>query len=111
MNLLGINLKNQRATLIKQQFSVMIQLFLPVVKPKKKGFYSSWGSIELPFDDDDHHVFINCKYYSTNKFIALQMKQNYFGIIHLKIILLNKYIYSPSNVINLMNFNFPVIVK
>ena len=48
--------------------------------------------MEMPFDDNDHHTFINSKYYNVNELDALNNKANYFGILHLHIASLNKHI-------------------
>ena len=55
-------------------------------------FYNNCNSIELPFDDNDHHTFINSKYYDINELNALNNKGNYFGILHLNITSLSKHI-------------------
>ena len=39
----------------------------------------------MPFDDNDHHTFINSKYFDINELNALNNKANYFGILHLNI--------------------------
>ena len=46
----------------------------------------------MPFDDNDHHTFINSKYYNINELNALNNKANYFGILHLNIASLSKHI-------------------
>ena len=51
----------------------------------KNYFYNSCNSIEILFDNDDHHMFINLKYFNINELNALQTKQIYFGILHLNI--------------------------
>ena len=75
----------------------------------KTDFYNNCDSIEMPFDDSDHHTFINSKYYDINELNALNNRANYFGILHLNITFLNKHIYSLSNVLSMMKFNFPII--
>ena len=32
----------------------------------KSDFYNSCNSIEVPFDDDNHHILINSKYFNSN---------------------------------------------
>ena len=44
----------------------------------------------MPFDDNDHHTFINSKYYNINELNALNNKGKYFGILHLNIASLSK---------------------
>ena len=44
----------------------------------------------MPFDDNDHHTFINSKYCDINELNALNNKANYFGILHLNIASLSK---------------------
>ena len=48
-------------------------------------FFNNCNSIEMPFDDNDHHTFINSKYFDNNELNALNNKANYFGILHLNI--------------------------
>ena len=55
-----------------------------ITRSTKTNFYNNCNSIEMPFDDNDHHTFINSKYYDINKLNALNNKGNYFGILHLK---------------------------
>ena len=63
----------------------------------------------MPFDDNDHHSFINSKYYNINELNALNNKGNYFEILHLNIASLNKHIDNLSDVLSMMKFNFPII--
>ena len=53
--------------------------------------------MEVPFDDDNHHILINSKYFNCNEIIALKTKENHFGIFHLNIGSLNKHIDGLSN--------------
>ena len=62
----------------------------------------------MPFNDNDHHTFINSKYYDINELNALNNKGNYFGILHLNIAYLSKHIDSLSYVLSMMKFNFPI---
>ena len=75
----------------------------------KTNFYNNCNFIEMPFDDNDHHTFINSKYYDINELNAVNSKANYFGILHLNIASLNKHIDSLSNVLSMIKFNFPII--
>ena len=75
----------------------------------KSDFYNSCNSIEVPFDDDNHHFLINSKYFNINEINALKTKENHFGILHLNIASLNKRIDGLSNLISLMKLNFPII--
>ena len=72
-------------------------------------FYNCCNSIELPFDDNDHHSFINSTCYHINELNALNNKANYFGILRLNIASLKKHINSLSNVLSMMKFIFLVI--
>ena len=63
----------------------------------------------MPFDDNDHHSFINSKYYNINELNALNNKGNYLEILHLNIASLNKHIDNLSDVLSMMKFNFPII--
>ena len=82
-----------------------------IITPRssKTNFYNNCNSIEMPFDDNDHHTFINSKYYDINELNALNNKVNYFGILHLNIASLSKHIDSLSNVLSMMKFIFPII--
>ena len=64
----------------------------------------------MPFDDNDHHTFINSKYYDINELNALNKKGNYFRILHLNIASLSKHIDSLSYVLSMIKMNFPIIV-
>ena len=75
----------------------------------KSDFYNSCNSIEVPFDDDNHHIFIDSKYFNINEINALKTKENHFGILHLNIVSLNKHIDGLSNLISLMKLNFTII--
>ena len=57
----------------------------------KIDFYNSCNSIEVPFDDDNHHILINSKYFNINESNTLKRKENHFGILHLNIASLNKH--------------------
>ena len=63
----------------------------------------------MPFDDNNHHTFINAKYYNINELNALNNNANHFGIVHLNIASLSKHIDSLYNVLSMMKFNFPII--
>ena len=75
-----------------------------VITPRssKTNFYNNCNSIEMPFDDNDHHTFINSKYYNINELNALNNKVNYFGILHLNIASLSKHIDSLSNFLSMI---------
>ena len=82
-----------------------------IITPRstKTNFYNNCNSIEMPFDDNDHHTFINSKYYDINELNTLNNKSNYFGILHLNMTSLSKHIDSLSYVLNMTKFNFPII--
>ena len=82
-----------------------------IITPRstKTNFYNNCNSIKMPFDDNDHHTFINSKYYNINELNALNNKGNYFGILHLNIASLSKHIGSLSYVLSMMKFNFPIM--
>ena len=82
-----------------------------IITPRssKTNFYNNCNSIEMPFDDNDHHTFINSKYYNINELNALNNKVNYFGILHLNIASLSKHIDNLSNFLSMIKFNFPII--
>ena len=69
-----------------------------IITPRstKTNFYKDCNSIEMPFDDNDHHTFINSKYYDINELNTLNNKSNYFGILHLNMTSLSKHIDSLS---------------
>ena len=48
-------------------------------------FYDSCNFIEVPFDDDNHHILVNSKYFNINEMNALKLKENHFGILHLNV--------------------------
>ena len=72
-----------------------------ILNSNKSDFYNSCGSIEVPFDDDNHHILINSKYFNIN--------EHHFGILHLNIESLNKHIDGISNLISLTKLNFPIV--
>ena len=76
-----------------------------IITPRstKTNFYNNCNSIEMPFDDNNHHTFINSKYYDINEMNVLNNKANYFGIAFL-----SKHIDSLSNVLSMIKFNFPI---
>ena len=49
-----------------------------IITPRnnKTNFYNNCNSIEMSFDDSDHHIVINSKYYDINKLSALNNKAN-----------------------------------
>ena len=75
----------------------------------KTNFYNNCNSIEMPFNDNDHHTFINSKHCDINELNSLNNKANYFGIHNLNIASLSKHIDSLSNVLSMMKFIFPII--
>ena len=87
----------------------MIKIIVFTPNNNKSNFYNSWNSIEVPFDDDNHHVLLNSKYFNVNEINALKTKENHFGILHLNIVSLNKHINCLSNLLSLMKLNFPTI--
>ena len=66
---------------------------------------------EVPFDDDNHHILINSKYFNINEINTLKTKENHFGILHLNTVSLNKHIDGLSNLISLMKLSFPIRVN
>ena len=67
----------------------------------------------MPFDDNDHHTFVNSKYYdddnNNNNNNNNNNKVNYIVILHLKIASLNIHAHSLSNALSMMKFNFSII--
>ena len=57
----------------------------------KSDFYNSVHTIEVAFDDDDHHVLINSKYFSINEVNDLKTKENHFSFLDLNIASLIEY--------------------
>ena len=82
-----------------------------IITPRstKTNFYNNCNSIEMLFDDNDHHTFINSKYYDVNELNALNNKANYFGILHLNIASLSKHTDSLSYVLSMIKSGFPII--
>ena len=74
----------------------------------KSDLYNSCNSIEVPFEDDNHHILIKSKYFNNNEINTLK-KGHHFGILHLNISPLNKRIDGRSNLLSLMKSIFPVI--
>ena len=73
-----------------------------IITPRsnKANFYNNRNYIEMPFDDNDHHTLINSKQHDLiNERNALNNKANYFGILYLNIVCLNKHVDSLSNVL------------
>ena len=62
-----------------------IKIIITPRSTKTVFFFNNCNSIEMPFDDNDHHTFINSKYFDINELNALNNKANYFGILHLNI--------------------------
>ena len=44
----------------------------------KSDFYNSCNSIEVPFDDDNHQILINSKYFTINEINTLKNKRKPF---------------------------------
>ena len=80
-----------------------------IPRSNKTNFYNNCNSIEMSFDENDHHTFVISKYYDINGLNALNNKAMYFGILHLNITSLKKYIDSLSDVLNMFKFNLPII--
>ena len=82
-----------------------------VITPRssKTNFYNNCNSIEMPFDDNDHHTYINSKYNDINELNALNNEVNYFGILHLNRASLSKNIDSLSNFLSIMDLDFSII--
>ena len=51
----------------------------------KSDFYSICNSVEVPIDDDEHHIPIHAKYFNINQFNSLKTKDKYFGILRCSI--------------------------
>ena len=51
--------------------------FTNIITPNsnKSDFYNSCNSIEVPFDDDNHHILINSKYFNINEINTLKTKE------------------------------------
>ena len=49
-----------------QSGNSLINILIITFYGNKSDFYNSVDSLEVPFDDDDCHVFINSKYFSIN---------------------------------------------
>ena len=75
----------------------------------KSGFYNRSNSVEVPFDDDNHQILINSKYFNINEINTPKTKENHFGILHLNIVSLNKHVDDISSLLSLMKLNFPII--
>ena len=50
-----------------------------------KSDFNSVNSIVMPFDDGNHHILINSKYFNINEINAIKAKENHFGILNLSI--------------------------
>ena len=85
--------------------------FTNIITPNsnKSDFYNSCNSIEVPFDDDNHHILINSKYLNIDEINTLKTKENHFGTLHLNIASLKKHADGISNLSSLMKLNFPII--
>ena len=69
-------------------------------------FYNSCMFIEVPFDDDHHHILGNSKYFNINEINAFKTKNNHFGILHLNIESLNNHIDGLSKFIKFDEIKF-----
>ena len=94
--------------MIKNQSKNSLAIIIIIPNSNKSAFYNSCNSIEVPFDDDNHHILINSKYFN-NEINVLKTKENHFAILHLNTPSLNKYIDGLSNLISLIKLNFPII--
>ena len=83
-------------------FAKNVLLPLEVNESPMNGFYNNCNSTEVSFDDNNHHILINSKYFSVNEINALKTKESHFGILHLNIASLNKLIDGISNLLSLM---------
>ena len=73
-------------------------------------FYNTCNSFQMPFDDDDHPIHIECKYYDTISFNKINgLNDHKFGILHLNIASLNKHFDDLCNLLATIEFSFPVI--
>ena len=100
---------NESSTNDQNQSRDSLANIIIIPNSNKSDFYNSCNSIEVPFDDDNHHILINSKYFNINEIKALKTKENHFGILHLNITSLNKHIDDLSKLISLMELNFPII--
>ena len=100
---------NESSTNDQNQSRDSLANIIIIPNSNKSDFYNSCNSIEVPVDDDNHHILINSKYFNINEIKALKTKENHFGILHLNITSLNKHIDDLSKLISLMELNFPII--
>ena len=56
------------------QNSFTIFQYNSTLNSNKSDFYNSWNSIEVLFDDDNHHILINSKYFNINETNTLKTK-------------------------------------
>ena len=48
----------------------------------KKDFCNSCNPVEVPFDDDNHYILINFRYFNIGEINALKIKENLYAILH-----------------------------
>ena len=73
---------NESPTNHQNQSRNFLANIIIIPNSNKSDFYNSCNSIEVPFDDDNHHIFIDSKYFNINEINALKTKENHFGILH-----------------------------
>ena len=61
-----------------KRYSPMNIIITP--RSNKTNFYNNFNSIELSFDDNGHHTFINSKYYDINELNAPNNKKISLGL-------------------------------
>ena len=75
-----------------------------------KLFTTKCNSIETPFNDSDHPVFINSKYHDIKDFNKLNINKNSsLAILHLNIASLNKHFEDLRNFLSLLRHSFDII--
>ena len=74
-----------------------------------KNFFDRCNAINTPYDDENHHIHINSKYYDVMEFNNLKIRDSAFGFFHLNIASLSKHFDNLYNLITLMKFKFPII--
>ena len=62
--------KNNKSLKTNSQMNIII-----TSRSNKTNFYSNCNSIEMPFDDGDHHTFVNSKYCNINESTPFEIKQ------------------------------------
>ena len=76
---------NESATNDQNQSRNSVTNIIFTPNSNKSDFNNSVNSIVTPFDDGNHHILINSKYFNINEINALKAKENHFGILNLSI--------------------------